>query len=143
VSITEERCPECRWPVSSGHASPEGIPCSRTGPPPGEVQGCTGCFRAAKAREAWLSKEPVCYELGHETPSAVETLQANLDAARAALEKAQLEAAEAFAVVRDIRSTIDHSLFCDRDQLVHRIMGVLDDTDIGAIGGRREPGGGK
>ncbi len=48
------------------------------------------------------------------------------------------EAKEAFAVIRDIRRVMDWTLTGDRVQL-DRIMEVLDGTDIGAIGGRREP----
>lgn len=29
-AAAEQLCPECKWPASSGHASPEGVPCSRT-----------------------------------------------------------------------------------------------------------------
>jgi len=51
------------------------------------------------------------------------------------------EAEEAFAVIRAIRSVMDQTLASDKVQL-ERIMEVLDGTDIGAIGGRREATGG-
>lgn len=49
------------------------------------------------------------------------------------------EVEEAFAVIREVRSVVDHSTWQTRQQLVEMLMLVLDSTDIGTFGGRRSP----
>lgn len=62
-----------------------------------------------------------------------------LAAARATSNASSGEAAEAFEVIRNIRGMLDRSMFRTRDRIVEELMFILDETDIGAIGGRREP----
>ena len=53
--------------------------------------------------------------------------------------EAMSEVEEAFAVIREVRSVVERSIWQTKQQLLEMLMLVLDNTDIGAIGGKRSP----